>query len=144
MQCHWDSVLGMSVRNNTFWLYHCLYHWFLCLLDTWSKSFVTASTRGWLSTVWGDSWSLTTTVYSGCSRISPTSGQYTESYLGKDPFLQVPFILISNCFNWCCFLKFDRKTYFMIGDPHEKKQGTDNLEGLTPDPKWDQISYYIY
>lgn len=32
-------------------------------------------------------------------------------------------------------MKFDRKTYFMIGDPHEKKQGTDNLEGLTPDPK---------
>lgn len=31
-----------------------------------------------------------------------------------------------------------RKTYFMIGDPHEKKQGTDNLEGLTPDPKQDK------
>lgn len=60
----------------------------------------------------------------------------------EDPFLQVPFTLIWNCFNWCCFLKFDRKTYFMIGDPHEKKQGTDNLEGLTPDPKWDHSAKY--
>lgn len=56
LQCHWNSVLGMLVMKITLWLYHCLYHWFLYLSDTWSKSFVTASTRGWLSTVWGDSW----------------------------------------------------------------------------------------
>ncbi|XP_078341998.1 uncharacterized protein LOC111108050 isoform X2 [Crassostrea virginica] len=31
-----------------------------------------------------------------------------------------------------------RKTYFMIGDPYEKKQGTENTNGLTPDPKQDK------
>lgn len=52
LQCHGNSLLGMLVMKIT-----CLlYHWFLYRSDTWSKSFVTASTRGWLSTVWGDSW----------------------------------------------------------------------------------------
>ncbi|XP_061178732.1 uncharacterized protein LOC133187394 [Saccostrea echinata] len=31
-----------------------------------------------------------------------------------------------------------RKTYFMVGDPYEKKQGTNKIEGLTPDPKQDK------
>lgn len=102
LQCHGNFVLQISVMEITF----LLYHWFFIFQTLDPRVLLPFQSEDDSIQSEGTTDSILqqhTETAQGFPQHQVNIQKVIAVILVKDPFLQFPFILIWNCFNWCCF-----------------------------------------